>query len=51
MISEKFVAWRNCPDWVLKKMQASTSAISGPSCATRSPETFGIARPPPFPAA
>jgi hypothetical protein len=49
MISEKFAGSRNCSDCVVKKMQASTSAISGPSCATRSPETFGVALPPPPP--
>ena len=49
MISEKFAGSRNRSDCVVKKMQASISAISGPSCATRSPETFGIARPPSSP--
>ena len=49
MISEKFAGSRKRSDWVVKKMHARISAISGPSCATRSPETFGIARPPPPP--
>src|SRR5829696_294340 len=49
MIREKFVGSRNWSDCVVKKMHARISAISGPSCATRSPETFGIVRPPPLP--
>ena len=44
MISEKFLASRNWSDCVVKKMQASSRAISGPSCAMRSPDTFGTPR-------
>ena len=49
MISEKFAGSRKRSDCVVKNAQARSSAISGPSCATRSPETFGIARPSPPP--
>src|SRR3954465_4537467 len=49
MMSEKFSGWRNRSDCVVKKMHARASASSGPSCATRSPEIFGIVLPPPPP--
>ena len=44
MISEKFSVVMNRDDCVQKKRHAMISANSGPSCASRSPETFG--RPP-----
>ena len=45
-ISEKFVGSRNWSDCVVKNAHANSRANSGPSCATRSPETFGALRPP-----
>ena len=46
MISEKLAGSRKRSDCVVKNAHARSSANSGPSCATRSPDTFGIARPP-----